>query len=62
MEIHIQLDRREPPEGRLHRTDQPGPPMQRAHPDAVEFVGWLGLLRELSRLLGDGDGKGARPG
>lgn len=62
MEIRIQLDRREPPEGRLCRADPPQQPDTDGADDTVEFVGWLGLLRELSRMLGAADGQGAEPG
>ena len=52
VEIRLVLDRLDPPEGRLQVTSGAG----RA-PDEmgeVPFVGWLGLLRALSLVIGSG--------
>ncbi len=39
--VHLTILTREPPSGEIRFADEPGEP----------FVGWLGLLRALSRLL-----------
>ena len=54
MEINVILERTDPPAGRLRAIgtmplDSEGPS------DEVRFVGWLGLLRALSEVMGARD-------
>ena len=54
VEIRIQMDRVDPPAGRLSVVAGPGRPM-----GEIWFTGWLGLLRALSEATG---APGAGPG
>lgn len=51
MEIHIILDRVEPPDGRL-RVVGPGEADRSGKDTGVRFTGWLGLLRALYEVTG----------
>ena len=56
MEIRISLDQLDPPAGRLRRGDAADQPVdqQGQAPDVAEirFVGWLGLLSAMDRVIG----------
>jgi len=59
MEIHIILDRAEPPAGRLWAVPDPGH-CHAGHDEEIRFTGWLGLLRALYEVTG-GPGGGSVP-
>jgi hypothetical protein len=56
MEIRICLDHLDPPSGRLRRGDAADQPVdqqgQPTHGAEIRFVGWLGLLSAMDRVIG----------
>ncbi len=46
------LDRMEPPVGTVQRLADPGGPGRSREGEVIGFVGWLGMLRALSELVG----------
>jgi hypothetical protein len=50
VDVRISFDRTEPPVGHVQRLAEPGRSGDSA-PAAIEFAGWLGLLRALSEVL-----------
>jgi hypothetical protein len=52
VEIHVILDRIDPPMGRLQVASSVEP-AQHAEPE-ISFTGWLGLLRALYLVTGSG--------
>lgn len=52
MEIRLILARNEPPVGTVRRLADPGGPGRAREGEVIGFMGWLGMLRALSELIG----------
>jgi hypothetical protein len=52
VDVLIRLARAEPPVGTVLRVGEPEPAQSEAW-EAVPFMGWLGLLRALSEVVGE---------